>query len=214
MATDQRRFEVFVSSTYSDLRDARQRVTMALLECDAFPTGMEIFPATDDDAWTLIRRVIDGSDYYLLVIAGKYGSVDPTTGLSYTEMEYDYAVSVGKPVMAFLHRSPGELPADQCENTDDRRAKLQSFRKKVENARHVKFWRSVDELPGQVDLTYNKFVRFYPATGWTKADQASSVESLKRATRRKSENRRATGRPRQGGYVCASEDRTPGTGRR
>jgi hypothetical protein len=50
MATDQRRFEVFVSSTYSDLSEARQRVTMTLLECDAFPTGMEIFPATDDDA--------------------------------------------------------------------------------------------------------------------------------------------------------------------
>jgi hypothetical protein len=86
MSTDQRRFEVFVSSTYGDLREARQRVTMTLLECDAFPTGMEIFPATDDDAWTLIRRIIDGCDYYLLVIAGKYGSVNETSSLSYTEI--------------------------------------------------------------------------------------------------------------------------------
>jgi len=179
MATDQRRFEVFVSSTYSDLRDARQRVTMALLECDAFPTGMEIFPATDDDAWTLIRRIIDGCDYYLLVIAGKYGSIDPTSGLSYTEMEYDYAVSAGKPVMAFLHGSPGQLSTDQCESTDDLRAKLESFRDKVKKAKHVKFWRSIDELPGQVALSYNKFVRFYPATGWIRADQVTSTESLK-----------------------------------
>jgi Domain of unknown function (DUF4062) len=189
MATDQRRFEVFVSSTHSDLREARQRVTMTLLECDAFPTGMEIFPATDDDAWTLIRRIIDGcdyyllviagKDYYLLVIAGKYGSVDPTSTLSYTEMEYDYAVSAGKPVMAFLHGSPGQLVADQCESTDDRRTKLENFREKVQKAKHVKFWKSDDELAGQVSLTYNKFVRLYPATGWIRADQASSVESLK-----------------------------------
>jgi hypothetical protein len=103
MSADQKRYEVFLSSTYGDLREARQRVTMTLLECDAFPTGMEIFPATDDDAWTLICRVIDECDYYLLVIAGKYGSVNPRTGLSYTEMEYDYAVAARKPVMAFLH---------------------------------------------------------------------------------------------------------------
>jgi hypothetical protein len=186
MTTDQRRFEVFVSSTYADLREARQRVTMALLECDAFPTGMEIFPATDDDAWTLIRRIIDQCDYYLLVIAGKYGSIDPTSGLSYTEMEYDYAVSVGKPVMAFLHGNPGQLPADLCETTDERRAKLDKFGEKVQKAKHVKLWKSVDELPGQVSLTYNKFVRYYPATGWIRADQAASSESLKELLEAKS----------------------------
>lgn len=186
MSTEQRRFEVFVSSTYADLREARQRVTMALLESDAFPTGMEIFPATDDDAWTLIRRIIDQCDYYLLVIAGKYGSVDPTSGLSYTEMEYDYAVSVGKPVMAFLHGSPGQLPADLCETTDEGRAKLDSFCEKVKKAKHVKLWQSIDELPGQVSLTYNKFVRYYPATGWIRADQAASTESLKELLEAKS----------------------------
>jgi hypothetical protein len=179
MATDLRRFEVFVSSTYSDLSAERQSVTMTLLECDAFPTGMEIFPATDDDAWTLIRRVIDGCDYYLLVIAGKYGSVDPTSGLSYTEMEYDYAVSADKPVMAFLHGNPGQLTSGQCEDTDERRAKLENFREKVKKAKHVKFWKSADDLAGQVSRTYNKFVRLYPATGWVRADQASSAESLK-----------------------------------
>jgi hypothetical protein len=152
---------------------------MTLLECDAFPIGMEIFPATDDDAWTLIRRIIDGCDYYLLVIAGKYGSVDPTSGLSYTEMEYDYAVSSGKPVMAFLHGAVGELRFDLCESTDEGRGKLGNFREKVKKAKHVKFWKSPDELAGQVALTYNRFVRMHPATGWVRADRAASSESLK-----------------------------------
>jgi len=179
MSTDLRRFQVFVSSTYLDLREARQRVTMTLLECDAFPTGMEIFPAANDDAWTLIRRVIDQSDYYLLVSAGKYGSMDKSSGLSYTEMEYDYAVSVGKPVMAFLYRDLGELKSDLCEDTESLREKLVAFRGKVQKAKHVKFWQSPDELAGQVALTYNKFIRQYLATGWVRADQITSTESLK-----------------------------------
>lgn len=142
MAADQKRYEVFLSSTYGDLREARQRVTMTLLECDAFPTGMEIFPATDDDAWTLICRIIDQCDYYLLVIAGKYGSVNSKSGLSYTEMEYDYAVSAGKPVMAFLHGDLGELKSDLCEDSEEGKTKLRNFREKVQGAKHVKYWRS------------------------------------------------------------------------
>jgi hypothetical protein len=152
---------------------------MTLLECDAFPSGMEMFPAADDDAWTLIRRIIDGCDYYLLVIAGKYGSVDPSSGLSYTEMEYDYAVAASKPVMAFLYKDVDGLRADQCESTDEGREKYNNFRQKVQKAKHVKYWKSLDDLPGQVALSYTKFVRDYPATGWMRADQASSTESLK-----------------------------------
>ena len=81
----------------------------ALLQLEAMPAGMELFPAANDDAWTLIKRVIDLSDYYILVIGGKYGSTDPETEISYTEMEYEYAVEQKKPVMAFLHSDPDEL---------------------------------------------------------------------------------------------------------
>ncbi len=159
---------------------------MTLLECDAFPTGMEIFPAADDDAWTLIKRVIDESDYYLLVTAGKYGSVDEKSGLSYTEMEYDYAVSAGKPVMAFLHGDLGELKSDLSENTEALQKKLAVFREKVRKAKHVKFWKSPDELAGQVARTYNKFISQYAATGWVRADQVMSAESLKKLVDAKS----------------------------
>ncbi len=175
--TDQKRYQVFVSSTYLDLRDERQAVTAALLECDAFPAGMELFPAADDDAWTLITKVIDESDYYLLVVGGKYGSVDPVEDVSYTEKEYDYAVSKGKPVMAFVHGDPGSIVADKTE-LGDLRDKLEAFREKVKAAKHVKYWTSAEGLAGQVALTYNKFTRLYPAVGWIRADRATSTESL------------------------------------
>src|ERR1700683_1236401 len=111
MPSQERRYQIFVSSTYLDLIEERQAVTAALLQLNAFPSGMELFPAADDDAWTLIKRVIDEADYYLLIVAGKYGSVDPADGLSYTQKEYEYAVSKGKPVMAFLHADPGSIPS-------------------------------------------------------------------------------------------------------
>ncbi|MFC0678533.1 DUF4062 domain-containing protein [Lysobacter korlensis] len=173
------RYQVFISSTYLDLQEERQAVTSTLLESDAFPTGMELFPATDDDAWTLIKRVIDESDYYLLILAGKYGSVHELEGVGFTEREYDYATSVGKPVMAFLHADPDSLPAAKTEKQEAMQLRLAAFRNKVKAARHVKFWTSPDHLAGQVALTFNKFVKLYPAVGWVRADQAASTDTLR-----------------------------------
>jgi len=62
----EKKYQVFVSSTYKDLTEERQEVIQALLELDCIPVGMEMFPAADDDQWTLIKRLIDDCDYYIL----------------------------------------------------------------------------------------------------------------------------------------------------
>jgi hypothetical protein len=67
----EKRYQVFVSSTFADLTVERQAVIQGLLSLDHFPAGMEQFPASDEDAWALIRGVIDDSDYYLLVVGGR-----------------------------------------------------------------------------------------------------------------------------------------------
>ncbi|CAL4859987.1 DUF4062 domain-containing protein [Microbacterium sp. MM2322] len=171
-----RREQVFVSSTYLDLREERQSVIQALLIAGCIPAGMELFPAGNDEKWRLIQRVINECDYYVLVIGGKYGSLDPTTELSYTEMEFDYAESIGKPIMAFLHGEPGKLSGEQIELDAERREKLDAFRAKVEAARVVKYWNTSAELPGHVALALMETREHYPAEGWVRASQAMTPE--------------------------------------
>ncbi len=50
----EKRFQVFVSSTFQDLVEERREVIQALLELDCIPAGMELFPATNEDQWALI----------------------------------------------------------------------------------------------------------------------------------------------------------------
>src|ERR1043165_5353452 len=107
-----KRFQVFVSSTYDDLREARQEVMQALLELDCIPAGMELFPAANEDQWTLIKKVIDDCDYYIVIIGGRYGSLGPS-GIGFTEMEYRYALEKNKPVIGFVHKEPGGIPANR-----------------------------------------------------------------------------------------------------
>src|ERR1700742_4850314 len=105
----QARYQVFVSSTYDDLRSERQQATQAILEAGCFPSGMELFPASDDAQWELIKRVIEECDYYVIIVAGRYGSLT-SGGLSYTEKEYDYAIEKGIPVLGFVRDDIGEVP--------------------------------------------------------------------------------------------------------
>ncbi len=109
-----KRYQVFISSTYQDLEDERQEVMQAVLELECIPAGMELFPAANEDQWTLIKKVIDDCDYYLVIIGGRYGSLH-SSGVSYTEMEYRYALDRKKPVIAFVHKNPGLLPSQRCE---------------------------------------------------------------------------------------------------
>ncbi len=172
-----KRYQVFVSSTYADLQQERQKVIQALMEMDCIPAGMELFPAADEEQWEFIKRVIDDCDYYILIIGGRYGSLTPE-GISYTEKEYDYAISVGLNVLAFVHESPDDIPVGKSDIDPALRAKLDAFRGRVSENRLVKFWKNAAELPGLVALSLSKTVKIYPAVGWVRASNVASDELL------------------------------------
>lgn len=172
----ERREQVFVSSTYVDLIEERRAVIQGLLEADCIPSGMELFPASDAEKWNLIKGVIGDCDYYLLIIGGRYGSVAPETDLSFTEMEYDYAVSIGKPVMAFLHGAPGSISVEKSDIEPDARIKLNAFREKVEQ-RMVKYWSTPQDLDGAVAKSLIQLRKSNPAEGWIRASHALTPET-------------------------------------
>ena len=116
----ERKYQIFVSSTYEDLKDERKEVVQAILKCNCIPAGMELWPASSKSQWEIIKSVIDESDYYLLIIAGKYGSEgmdDDGKKIGYTEMEFDYAMKTGKPIIALIHKNPESLPAKHYESS-------------------------------------------------------------------------------------------------
>lgn len=119
--------------------------------------------------WDVIKNVIDDSDYYLLVLAGKYGSLDKSTQLSYTEMEYEYAKSINKPILAFLYNDIDNLPAKRVESTPRMRKKLEQFRKNVkEDGLLVAFWSTPDELISKLKSSIVAITKDSPTSGWIK----------------------------------------------
>src|SRR5262245_1759494 len=107
-------FQVFVSSTFEDLRDERLQVSNALAKAGYIAAGMELFPASDQQQLEFIQRIINRSDYYVVLVGARYGSL-ADNGLSYTENEFDHARSQGIPVLAFLPSDPSKIAVGKAE---------------------------------------------------------------------------------------------------
>lgn len=172
-----KRYQIFVSSTYNDLIEERKAISEILLRMDCIPTGMELFPAIDEEQFKFIKKIIDDSDYYLLIIGGRYGTLT-SDGTSYTEKEYDYALEKGLRVIALIHEKPDNLPMNKSESNENIRKKLELFREKVSQGRLVKFWNEPNELPGLVAISLPQTIKIYPAEGWVRSSSLPGIEHL------------------------------------
>lgn len=182
-----KKYQVFVSSTYEDLQEERKKVMEALLQMNCFPVGMEYFNASDDSQWEVIKSLIRECDYYVLIVAGRYGSIEEESGKSYTQKEFEYAIEQGVPVISFVHKRPDSLPAAKYEQDSLKRDKLEEFRTCIKK-KLCKFWDNADVLSSQVVLSLTSLIKSHPRTGWIKADEISSAEANKEILALRKEN--------------------------
>lgn len=173
-----KKYQVFVSSTYKDLNEERLAVIQHLLKMGFIPVGMEQFPASNMSQMEYIKMMLDDCDYYLLILAGKYGTV-AEDGVGFTEKEYDYAIENGIPVMSILARDIGKLESERCEETDEKRALLKKFRDKVSANKMVDFYTDIGSLTSAVGTAVFRCVRDYPAKGWIRGDSLDDSSDIK-----------------------------------
>jgi hypothetical protein len=183
-----KRYQVFVSSTYADLKEERRHVMQTLMEMDCIPAGMELFPATDEDQFEFIKRVIDDCDYYLVIIGGRYGSTTPE-GISYTEKEYEYALEKDLKIIALLHEKPEDISVKNSDIDPELRTRLAAFREKLSSGRLVKFWSRAEDLPGLVSLSLSKTIKMFPAIGWMRANKITNEDLLSEINEAQKENK-------------------------
>tara|TARA_Y100001933_G_scaffold265277_1_gene339524 strand:- start:43446 stop:44519 length:1074 start_codon:yes stop_codon:yes gene_type:complete len=148
---------------------------------------MELFPAIDEEQFAFIKKIIDDSDYYLLIIGGRYGTTT-NQGISYTEQEYEYAKSKGIKTVALIHSDPLSIPQGKTDQDPELSQKLEAFKNKVQDGKLVKFWSKADELPGLVSLSINKTIKTYPAIGWIRSNAATTQQTLLEINELRKEN--------------------------
>lgn len=187
-----KKYQVFISSTYDDLIEARAKVRDAILKMYHFPVGMELFGAANEDQWKIISETIDSSDYYVLIIGQRYGSIIPEgfpdAGISYTEKEFRYAVKKGMPILAFLIDDNVAVKPEfmETKNYD----KLIEFKELVKRDRLVEWWETTDDLAQKVTMALYKQITRTERPGWIRNDTeiSGSIANLQEIQKLKEKN--------------------------
>ena len=171
-----KRYQVFVSSTFKDLADERMEVVKALLELDCIPCGMEYFPAASEDSWSYISKLIQECDYYVLIVGGRYGSLTKE-GISFTQKEYQCAVENKIPVLPFIHADMDSLPSKKVDSDGDLKKKLEAFIKLLRENNLCKEWHNADDLGAVVSRGITQLVKRIPRTGWVRANECGMADA-------------------------------------
>lgn len=161
-------FQVFVSSTYEDLKEERFAVMSALIEKNCIPVGMEYFPASNLEQFEYIKKLIDEVDYYVLIVAGKYGSIEKKSDKSYTQLEYEYAKRKNVPIASFVIQNTDALTSTKVEKTTKRIKQLERFKQVVMADKMCKTWSNKDELARHVQNAIDELVESSPREGWVR----------------------------------------------
>ena len=175
-----KKYQIFISSTYTDLIKEREKVRDVILSMYQFPIGMEMFSAADEEQWEIIQETIDSSDYYVLIIGKRYGSVikeGSDNGISYTEKEYRYAKKKGVPILAYI-KNDEVITADKIDDDPKYIKKLQDFKNEVVKGREVKWFSSIDQLGTEVSLSLHKEMDRKKRPGWIRSDSVDIEKSL------------------------------------
>lgn len=163
-----KRYQIFISSTYEDLIDIRKKATEEILKMGHIPIGMELFNPDDAEQWKQIKQFIDSSDYYIIIVGNKYGSLTKK-GISYTEKEYNYALKKKIPIIRFIISDKAKISVDKSESDANKLDKLQAFKKKLKK-RPVSFWNNADDFSTKLVQALNYYFAEYPRTGWVRGD--------------------------------------------
>lgn len=181
-----KKYQIFVSSTYLDLRDERQSAVEAILKAGHIPAGMELFAAGNKSQMAVIEKWIDESDIYMLILGFRYGSLDDKSKLSYTELEFDYAVSKNKPFFAVVMNEATKEDKVKKEGTaileGKNEDKLRAFREKVCNNHVCKFFGDNRDIQLAVHESIHELIHEFHPIGWVRASNvidAAQVESEK-----------------------------------
>lgn len=168
-----KKYQIFISSTYDDLIDERQKVIDSILAMYNFPVGMEMFSAANISQWEIIKHTIDSSDFYVLILAKRYGSViktGPDAGISYTEKEYRYAKSQNIPILVFI-KNDSAITVDKIDTDSENLKKLQKLEDEITSNQEVEWFSNINELATEVTRALYKAIDMNDRPGWVRGDK-------------------------------------------
>ncbi len=155
MPKNQRRLNVFISSTSTDLKEHREAVRDIVLALGFHPIMMEYFPAMDANAVKACMDKVDESDIYVGIFAYRYGYIPQDSNISITEMEFKRAKARNIPCLCFLVDEDADWHGER--EDEPGRSRLIAFKKRLDQS----LVRATFDTPDSLALEVSKSLQVY-----------------------------------------------------
>jgi hypothetical protein len=148
--------KIYVSSTYTDLREHREAAIRQLRRMQHTVTAMEDYSARDESAAVASTSDVADSDLYVGLIAWRYGHIpakDNPLSLSVTEQEYQAAVDNCVPRLVFMLDEALSWPPsflDAYTGAGNAGKRIADFRKRIAEDRLASMFTSPEDLAAKV----------------------------------------------------------------
>lgn len=117
----------------------------------------------------------------MLILGGRYGSIEPESGKSYTQIEYEYAIEKDIPVFAvilnesFLHQKAALKAYDVFEK--DNKDKYEEFKKLVET-KIIKYVDDCKDIQIVIKDSISELDEEYELIGWIRSNEGDTGQLL------------------------------------
>jgi hypothetical protein len=170
-----KKLQVFISSTFEDMKSERLAAIESILDAGHIPAGMELFSANDESQWSVIKKWISSSDTFILLLGGRYGTMKNDEGIAYIEAEYNYAKSIDKKPFViickeeFLKYKETEQPEGKFREKEYIK-KYEQFKKAFTDGKMCAFYENPDKLKYEIFKTLKEYESDDGFIGWIRAD--------------------------------------------
>ncbi|KAA8733225.1 DUF4062 domain-containing protein [Acinetobacter qingfengensis] len=178
-----KRYYVYLSSFFDDVKVERLKLENCLLNLDTFPWGLHERRSSLNTA--LVRRQIDDSDYVIVLLGGKYGDLS-ASGLSYLHLDFLYALNKQKIMISLVDMFPDKRSNQEQDQHPELIKKLDHFRQLLKkDSQYYYEFKSTLDLESSMRRIFAQVVQTHPASGWIKLneheaqDQASHINTSK-----------------------------------
>ena len=176
-----KKFSIFISSTLEDLTKERQQAMNAIVSAGHFPVAMESFTAGDELPLEHIMKYMDDIDILLLILGGRYGSVEKKTRKSFTQLEYEYAKMLKKPIVPLVLQDDYLKTKEPDSNIEKNQSvkSYKNFKNLIARDHSSKPIHCLEDIWREVTNAIHSFEKDKDIGGWqrihSKADKLSRI---------------------------------------
>jgi hypothetical protein len=184
-----KKYHVFISSTTDDLKSERHALCRIIFETGHTPICMDSVDITEKDGWRIIKQNIAESDYFVSLVAHRYGLLPEKLGgkMSSTEIEYAQAVRSRVPVLALIIDGKARWKAAKKDDAPDLVAALNEFKEKLKSHPHAE-WLNMQDLKQNARELFGRETALNPRDGWVPGSERASPETANALGRLIAEN--------------------------